>query len=1149
MMSDDGVVGDASGGGPQQLLWSGLVTTEPGAAQLRLPVGTVTFLLTDIEGSTRHWQQSPDTMRDAVVRHYEILDDVVATHGGVRPEEQGEGDSIVGAFPRASDAVMAALAAQRALQAEDWPTDQPIRVRMAIHTGEAQVRDGSNYVGLAIIRTARLRSIAAGEQVLVSSASRDLALDQLGDAVDLRDLGEHRLKDLARPERVFQLVHPDLADAFPALRSLDAVPNNLPIRLSTFVGRNAELRELAAEIDRHRLVTVTGTGGAGKTRLALQTAADQIDRFPDGVWWVELAPMTDPSAVVQVVAQIIDARLTESVDDADAIAARIGDDRVLVVMDNCEHLIEPAAALVDGLLQQCPNLTVLATSRTPLEIPGEVTWRAPSLTLPDVGAPVTVAQLSQLDSVRLFADRAREVRPTFTLDDDNAPHVAEICHRLDGIPLAIELAAARTKTLTADQIRQGLDDALRLLTGGPRRVLPRQQTLDASIRWSTDLLDPTTRTLLARLSVFSGSFDLAAAEAICAGAGVDKMAILDAVERLLDSSLIAPADGGGVGRFAMLETLRQHGTRQLRADGEIARWERRHTAHFERLALTAAPQCETADQEGAITAIADDFANIRSCLHRLLAGGDGARLAAAVVALGSYWDVSGVRADAAFWCKQGLAAISEEPSVVRARILALSAESRIQIGEFSSGFVDATTGFEMAQTVDDLWAAGRANSTLTTIVGSLDLEAWRIRWAETEAILRESGDTFSLIRLLTWKGVMLVRRGMYREGTKALSDATPEVLASGQPMLIASHRMWEAQAEVHIGNLDRAEELARQVLRGAALRGAARVAIAETVIAWATAYRFHDREPAHVHLARANRFRQDNDPVRADVVLFLAALEYLQEDPAQCVRVIDEVHAAHRRRLPLALAAEGALAACAAFALGDHDDAQRRADAVIGWANDCDSAVDHARAVVVLGAVALARHDTPTAETHARDAIAGCWTHQNLLGLCDALELLAAVAIECGDHDDAALLLGAAGRQRGAMGSPRGYLIDLGTEAIARTRAAFDANDEYERAIERGAGMALADVIDFVDRTRGQRGRPALGWHSLTPTELRVADLVRLGLTNREIGDRLLMGSETVKTHMSHIFTKLGINKRAQLAVMATENDIADAGEPDEGTR
>lgn len=1129
-----------------------MVRPRPGAAAVtadggrrRLPVGTVTFLLTDIEGSTLHWQNEPDLIATSVSRHYEILDAAVAAHGGVRPEEQGEGDSIVAAFPRASDAVAAALLAQKHLQSEEWQT-APLRVRMAIHTGEAQMRDESNYVGLPIIRTARLRSLAAGGQVLVSSASRDLALDQLDPSITLRDMGEHRLKDLSRRERVYQLVHEGIISEFPPLRSLDSTPNNLPVRLSSFIGRHHELAGLADMLSDRRLVTMVGSGGAGKTRLALQAAADAVDRYPDGVWWVELAPMTEPSSVTLAVAEVVGARLGEAEEDSEMIARRLGDDRALIVMDNCEHVLEAASMVVDALVAQCPNLSLIATSRMPLEVPGELVWRVPSMALPVPGTRPALRELATLDSVRLFTDRAREVRPAFALTDANAAAIAEICHRLDGIPLAIELAAARTKTMLPEQILAGLSDALRLLTGGPRRVLARHQTLDASIEWSVQLLSDVERTLLVRLSVFSGSFDLPSAEAVCSGGGVPEVAVLDALERLVDSSLVLADNGDGVVRFTMLETVRQFGARRLAASHDSEHWREHHAAHFERFAHEVAPACETSQQDDAIDAMAADYDNVRASLQWLLHNRRGDRLGAMVLSCGSFWDVSGVRADAAFWCARALRAIDDEPSSLRCRLLALSAESRIQIGEFTAGFLDAAAGLEMATTVDDAWAAGRASSTLTTILGVLDLDAWRTRWADTDRLLRESADSYSLARLHTWRGVPLLRRGILREGSAALAEAASVVDALGQPMLIASQRMWEGYAALYSAGPLLAEELSNAALTGRALRGTARIEIARTTIAIARAMQFLDREPSHVHLARVDRARRNNDPLLADLHCYCAALELLHEDPAGCRRLVDDWHAEHERRSPLSKATEAVLAAYAAYSLGELDDAAARAEAIVRWSDECGDVRDHASALVVLGAVALRRGDTPVAEQRAREAIAENRTNDNMLHLCDAMELLAAVATACGDHTEAGTILGATGRLRAELSSPRGYLIDLAGDAITHARSEA-ASEAFDMGFAAGAQFGVDDAIAYLERTRGRRGRPSLGWHSLTPTELQVAEMVRVGMTNREIGAQLIMGTETVKTHMSHIFTKLGISKRAQLAVLVAEHAArADDGGPND---
>ncbi len=530
------------------LSWSDPSVTgalDPGA--FSLPIGTVTFLLTDIEDSTRHWQRSAESMGAAVARVYALLDDAVSAHGGVRPVEQGEGDSVVAAFSRASDALLAARAAQVALHAEPWPTVEPVRVRMAVHTGDATLRDEGNYMGQTIIRTARLRAIAHGGQVVLSAVTRDLTIDQLGSEIELVSLGTHRLKDLARPEDVWQLADAHLPSEFPPLRSLDSVPNNLPVQLSTFVGRLDEIATVATLVRGNRLVTITGTGGAGKTRLSQQVAAEVSELFSDGAWWVELVDSSEGLAVPMAIAAAIGGRIPSGVTPGSALAATIADRRMLLVLDNCEHVIADIAQLVDELLRACPKLSVLATSRIGLDVPGELTWRIPALSLPPTETRFPIGVLGQFDAVRLFVERAKRVRPNFVLDDANGPAIAEICQRLDGIPLALELAAARCRSLSPAQISDGLNDSLRLLTGGARTVLPRQQTLEASIDWSYSLLTDADRALLRRLSVFVGGFDLTAAEAVASDrepepGALTSLDVLDGLDRLVEQSLVTVDD-------------------------------------------------------------------------------------------------------------------------------------------------------------------------------------------------------------------------------------------------------------------------------------------------------------------------------------------------------------------------------------------------------------------------------------------------------------------------------------------------------------------------------------------------------------------------------------------------------------------------------
>jgi predicted ATPase/class 3 adenylate cyclase len=537
-----------------------------------LPTGTVTFLMSDVEGSTPLWEDAPEAMTVAIPRHYELMDEAIISAGGVRPVEQGEGDSVVGAFSRASDALAAAVAAQRAFVAEPWPAGADLAVRMAVHTGEAQLSDETYYLGQALNRCARIRATGHGGQILVSAPTAALVTDRLPASSTLEDLGLHRLKDLGRPEHVFQLVHPELPSAFPPLRSLDAYRHNLPTQLTPLVGRTGEIADVAGLVGDDRLVTLTGSAGVGKTRLALAVAADCVDRFAGGVWWVELAPLADPSGVGRAVLAAVGAREGPGLPIVSQLAAALGDEPSLLVLDNCEHLVGSCAELVATLLVANRAVTVLATSREPLGVPGEITWRVPSLRCPDPDQRLITPALSQYDAVALFIERAQRARPSFVVTDANAPAIAQICHRLDGIPLAIELGAARCRQMPAERIATELEDRFRLLTGGARTVMARQQTLAASIDWSHDRLDESEQVAFRRLGVFAGPFPLEAAEAVVASTGdIESVAVFDLISRLVDKSLVvADENASSELRYRLLETLRIYALERARATNELA---------------------------------------------------------------------------------------------------------------------------------------------------------------------------------------------------------------------------------------------------------------------------------------------------------------------------------------------------------------------------------------------------------------------------------------------------------------------------------------------------------------------------------------------------------------------------------------------------
>ena len=547
---------------------------------------TETFLFTDIEASTRRWEGDQDAMARDLGRHDELLRRAVEAAGGHVFSHTGDG--LCAAFPTASAALTAALAGQRGLLATEWAGTAPLRVRMAVHAGAAE-RGGGTYQGPTLNRTARLQALAAGGQVLCSQAAAELARDRLPAGVTLLDLGEHRLADLSRPERVYQLVHPDLPTGFPPLRSEATRRHNLPVALNSFVGRSHDLEQLEGLLADARLLTLTGVGGAGKTRTALELAARNLDRFPDGAWLVELSRVREPALVPAEVAGALGMLSGAPSEGPAALEEWLGEcllaRRLLLVLDNCEHLVEAAARFAHLVLSRAPDVTILATSREMLGLPGEVAFPLPPLSLPPPDAR-SLDELAASDAVSLFCERARAAQPGFGLTEANSAAVAQICRRLDGIPLALELAAARLRVLGAQQVAQRLDHRFQLLTEGGRTATERHHTLRAAIDWSYDLLPASEQAALRRLSVFPGTFDLEAAEAVVGdapeGPGLG-FPVLDLISRLVEKSLVV-AEADEVVRYRLLETLRDYGADRLAEAGETEETRRGHRDFFLSLA-------------------------------------------------------------------------------------------------------------------------------------------------------------------------------------------------------------------------------------------------------------------------------------------------------------------------------------------------------------------------------------------------------------------------------------------------------------------------------------------------------------------------------------------------------------------------------------
>ena len=736
------------------------------------PIGTITFVFTDIEGSSQRWERFPEAMALALAKHDTILREAFDSHGGLVFKTIG--DAFCVAFDTAQAAVAAVLRAQRLLRMETWDEVGDLRVRMAVHTGAAEYRD-NDYFGQALNRVSRILSAGHGGQTLLSLAAEELVRDHLPDGVRLRHLGEHRLRDLARAENIYQLMANDLPSDFPPLRSLENVPNNLPIQLTGFIGREREMDEAKRLLERTHLLTLTGTGGTGKTRLSLQVAADLFDKFPDGVWLVEFAAIEDPALVTETVASVLDVRQEPDRQLAATLTGFLRGKNLLLILDNCEHVVAACARLAETLLRACPRLRILASSREALGIAGETAWSLPALSMPDrwrdiVGGPDAVERLTEYESVRLFVERALIARPAFQLTNENAPVIAQICWRLDGIPLAIELAAARTKVLTLQQIAERLDDRFHLLTTGSRTAEPRQQTLRSLIDWSYDLLSESEKKLLRRLSVFGRGRTLEAIEAVCSGEGVEVAEIVDLLTQLVDKSLVtvekSPEHGA---RYFMLESLWDYTQEKLGEAGESERFRQRHLDYFLHFAEDAEPRIIGPDQ--------------RRWLARLELEEINFRLAAE--------------------------ASVEIPGHVQQGLRLLAATARFV--EFRGLFKEARTTFAKMLAHPEAAPRNAARARALAAAARLawvadDSEKARDCDAETHAICRELNDTAGSARALASLALHALDTGNLAQATALAEEAALATADLRDPRLTAHVR--HAEATIAAATRDYARSLA-----------------------------------------------------------------------------------------------------------------------------------------------------------------------------------------------------------------------------------------------------------------------------------------------------------------------------------------------------
>ena len=817
-----------------------------------LPGGTVSFLFTDIEGSTALWERDRQAMAAAVERHFALLGEAIADQDGVLFKTIG--DAAQAAFPTVPNAITAAMAAQLALRREDWGDLGPLRVRMAIHAGEATPKDG-DYLAPALNRLARVLATGYGEQILLTDTARALATSlPLGYA--LQDLGKHRLRDLIEAERIFQLCGPGLPPDFPPLKSLDQQPTNLPTQPTVLIGRERELAALRTVLSARetRLITLVGPGGTGKTRLALQAAAESLENFADGVWWVPLAAVSDPENVAQAIAAPLGIREGPAQPLLESLAGHLSSRQTLLLLDNFEHLRD-AAPQIQHLLHAAPGLVVLVTSREPLRLRAEREFPIDPLPLPDSDMGISVEDALEAAAVRLFVERAQARKPSFALDDANVADVVAICRRLDGLPLAIELAAARVRILTPAALLARLDQSLSILTGGARDLPERQQTLRAAIAWSYDLLVPAERALFARLAVFAGGSTIEGAEAVCSASGGLPLDLLDGIDSLVQKSLLRQEEGpGGDPRFTMLETIREFARERL---NELPEADALRQAHADTLLVLA----ETVNQEDVsaevdlLNRLEADHANFRQAIAYYTGQGAAglAKRVRLVAALAHFWRTHGHLAEGRRELEDAIAAAGDlppaecAPAIKGAALLAeaqgdLDGAERLnqqvlallrETGDLA-GVADSLTGLGVVarqrgdlktarsrhQEALDAWrqaddAAGTAGALLDLgLIHQLegDYEGAGPTLQESLGLFRRLGDDLGEAHALHYLGLLAAAKADLPEAIKWFGESLRLWHAMNNRQMIATDFANLGEAHYLSGSLDEAERLYREAL-------------------------------------------------------------------------------------------------------------------------------------------------------------------------------------------------------------------------------------------------------------------------------------------------------------------------------------------------
>lgn len=1065
------------------------------------PSAPVTLLLADVENSTA----------PALARLDRAAAEIIAANDGVGPAKLADHDGFVAMFPRTTDALACAIDLQQAPLA-------PIQLRIAVHTGEVQVGQPGDYPGPILHRAARLRELAHGGQIVVSGTTHDLVVDQLPPDVWLTDLGTHRLRDLPRAERVAQLCHPDLRVEFPPLRNVNnpnhSAAHGMPAHLTRFVGRTAQITDVRKFLADNRLVTLAGVGGVGKTRLAVQIATQAAAEFAGGVWFVDLAPVNDPEVVPVAAMRALGLPDQPGRTALDTLVRFVGDRDVLVVLDNCEHLIDACAALTGQLLGACPRLTILATSRAPIGLPGELTWRVPSLSLTD-------------EAIELFVDRARLARPDFSISAADAAAVSDICGRLDGLPLGIELAAAAVRVMSLAEILDGLRHRFRLLTGDEPTALRRRQTLGASVDWSHALLIEPERVLFRRLAAFSGGFDLDAARAVCSDSNLRQELVIDQLTRLVDKSLVVAEVAGDRTRFRMLDTVRHYAMAKLDESGEADAVRARHRDHYTQMAALL-DNPAAGDHQRRIEQAELEIDNLRAAFACSRENGDVQTALELTSSLQPLWLTRGRIQEGLAWFDAVLsdhnARATDVSAVVHGRALAdkaaLDASRSIH-----DNLDQAQQAVAIAREIKDQALLARA-LTACGAISSYSADAARPYLAEAIGIARELDDHWRLTQILTWQAY-----GAFYAGDPVTAYAASQ----------EGRDLGEA-----IGDRFHARSCRWTLGLAHMMKGELRDAVTQFRAVTADADAAHDvlfRWGSRLALAHALAFHGDTDAAKAAANESLAAASDLwpyNEGFSYAVLATAAVAAGDVAAAAQAseaaqqrLGVQGELPATItnpvaeiALARGDLVTAGRWAEHEVsvsaGW--------HLARALTTRTRVAIAKGQPEQAERDAQKALACAAEFEAHTAVPDILECLGQLAADSLGYRDAVRLFGAANEFRRRMGVARFKIYDAAYQRTASALRDAMGQEDFDSAWTEGAGLSVDEAVAYVRRGRGERKRPSSGWASLTPTERDVVRLVADGLANNEIAARLFVSRRTVQTHLTHVYAKLGISSRVQLA-------------------